>query len=214
MHRSERITRAAHARGMPILLTIVLVTLWSACATTPGKLVLRDETSALDPAQVAAAAAPLLARGAIVAIVVVERGDDTGEDLTRILAAEGLLANSQVIPEALVMYVSYEPHYSELRAGTRWSARLPDAALREIRTSVLNPALRADRLGAGVADTLATAENRLANPPLLERIGTWATGVVLAGLALFAFVLSPAGARLGHWWRRSPPGRLARWLVV
>lgn len=189
-----------------------LIALLAGCTPAPGRLVVDDETGALDRAQAERAAAPLVARGATVAVLVAARGDETGADLARRLAAAGLLEGGQVAPGALALYVSYEPRYSELRAGARWSGRLPDGTLREVRTAALNPALREGRLAAGVAATLAALEERIANPPLVERLSRGLLWVVLGAFALAAVAVSPLGERLGGWWRRSPPGRLARWL--
>ncbi len=194
------------------LLALALITLLAGCAAAPGSLLLVDETSSLDRAGVEAAAAPLLARGARVAVLVVVRGDETGEDLTRRLGEAGLLEAGQIAPAALALYVSYEPRYSELRAGTNWSKSLPDAALREARTGVLNPALRTERPAAGVAATLQALEARIASPPLLQRVVEGFVYLVLAGFAVAAVAISPLGEGIVRWWRRSPPGRLARWL--
>lgn len=195
-----------------ILLAVALAALLAGCAAAPGRLLISDGAEALDPAQLEAAAAPLVARGAAVAVFVVPAGDATGADLTRRLDAAGLLAGGEITPAALAIYVSFEPRYSELRAGTRWSRSLPDAALREARSGVLNPALRDGRAGEGVAATLQALEARLASPPLIERLAAAAGAVVVAAFALAALAISPLGAGLGRWWRRSPPGLAARWL--
>jgi hypothetical protein len=201
------------AHGISRVLTLValaLLGLVAGCAAAPGSLLLSDETGSLDRAQVEAAATPLVARGAQVAVFVAARGDATGADLTRRLDAAGLLADGQIAPAALALYVSYEPRYSELRAGTRWSKRLPDAVLHETRTELLNPALRAEQLDAGVAATLQALAARGATPLPGERIVAGLAYGLGAGLVLVVLALSPLGARLGRWWRRSPPGRLAQ----
>jgi hypothetical protein len=204
--------RATHRipRAMAVA-ALALIAFLGGCATAPGSLVLSDETGSLDRAQVEAAATPLLARGARVAVLVAADGG-MGADLTRRLGEAGLLEGGQVAPDTLVLYVSYAARYSELRAGARWSRRLPDTALREARTALLNPALRDERLLAGVVTTLQALEARIAHPPLAERLATGFSLVVMAGVILAVLAPSPLGERLGRWWRRTPPGRLARWL--
>jgi uncharacterized membrane protein YgcG len=205
-----RMARAA-PRAIAVA-ALALVALLVGCVAAPGSLMLDDETGSLERAALEAAATPLLARGARVVIIVAARGDETGADLAGRLDAAGLLEGGQVAPDALVLYVSYAPRYSELRAGTRWSRRLPATALREARTTLLNPALRDDQLAQGLAATLQALEARIASPPLSERLQTGLSALVTAGVALAALALSPLGAWLGHRWRRTPPGRLAQWL--
>jgi uncharacterized membrane protein YgcG len=205
--------RAARAAPRAIAVAaLALIALLVGCAAAPGSLVLDDETGSLERAALEAAAAPLLARGARVVVIVAARGDEAGADLARRLDAAGLLEGGQVAPDALVLYVSYAPRYSELRAGTRWSRRLPATALREARTTLLNPALRDDQLVGGVAATLQALEARIASPPLSERLQTGLSALAMAGGALAVLALSPLGEWLGHRWRRTPPGRLTRWL--
>lgn len=179
------------------------------CVAAPGRVIIDDETERLGRAAVEAAAEPLVARGVVVGIFLTERGDDTGADFQARLGAAGMLEGGRIAPQAIALYVSYEPRYSELRAGTRWSGDLPDAALREVREGELNPALRDQQATAGVAATLAALEGRLASPPLLGRVWGALSSLALAGLALWLLAVSPIGAWLG----RTPPGRLARWLV-
>lgn len=192
---------------------LALLAVIAGCGAARGSLLLHDEAGSLERGQLEAAAAPLLARGARVAVLLVASGDSTGADLTRRLDGAGLLEDGELAPDAIVIYVSSAPRYSELRAGARWSRRLPDAFLREARTTALNPALRDEQPLAGAAATLQAIERRLANPPLAERIWGWLGPAAAAGLALALLALSPAGPPLRRWWRATPPGRLARWLA-
>lgn len=212
--------RALSSPGMPpitrpaagLALALLLLALLAGCTTAPGRLAIHDETEALNRAQLEAAAAPLVARGVVLGVFLAARGDDTGADMQRRLGAAGLLAGEAIAPEAIAIYVSLTPRYSELRAGRRWSAALPDAALREIRLGALNPALRDGSPSEGVAATLGALEQRLASPPLGARLGPWlSTFAVACGIAL-AIWISPLGEPLGKLWRRSPPRRLAQWL--
>jgi len=174
---------------MRIITALLLFLALAACAAAPGRVLLFDETEQVGRAVIEAAAAPLVARGAVVAVFVVAQGDAAGADFQGRLAEADLLKDEERAPEAIALYVSFAPRYSELRAGTRWSGDLPDAALREVREGALNPALREGRVAAGVADTLLALEGRLANPPLLERVIWW-----------FLYV----GSWPGSSWRCSP----------
>ncbi|HWQ15338.1 MAG TPA: TPM domain-containing protein, partial [Roseiflexaceae bacterium] len=127
------------------LLAPLLAALLAGCATAPGRLVAVDDAGRLDRARVEAAAGPLVARGAAVAVFVVAQGDDRGEDFARRLDAVGLLRGGQIVPEGIGIYVSLAPRYSELRAGGRWSDALPPRRLRAIREEALNVELRAGR---------------------------------------------------------------------
>jgi hypothetical protein len=190
----------------------------SGCGAPPaGRLSLADGSETLDGERIAAAARPLLDRGAALAVIVVERGDDSGEDLGRRLAAAGMLEGGEIAPGALALYVSFAPRYSELRAGGRWSRALPAAALRAIRLEHLNPELRGGRLSDGVAGALAALDARLtyAESPAgrIVALLTWQTLAFGAFLAFLALWLSPLGGWLWGVAQRSPPGRLAQWLI-
>src|SRR5262245_49274678 len=110
---------------MAILLLLAVVLLMSSCAAEQGRLVFVDKSGGLNASAVEAAAAPLIARGAVVAVIFAQSGDDHGEDFARRLEAAGLLQGSEIVPTGIGLYVSREPRYSELRAGSRWSSALP-----------------------------------------------------------------------------------------
>jgi uncharacterized membrane protein YgcG len=198
-------------KPLALVAALLLILLLASCAAAPGHLLVRDESGMLDQAQIEEAAAALLARGAVVGVFVAAQGDATGDDFQRSLAAAGLLERDQIAPEVIALYVSFVPRYSELRAGTDWSARLPDAALREVRTQLLNPALREGQPGAGLAATLLALDQQLADPSLNERVAALplAAGLALSVVALLVVILMRRP--LSDWWRRSPPGRLAQW---
>jgi uncharacterized membrane protein YgcG len=191
---------------------VILATFFAALAllagcAAPGHLLVVDEGGRLDRAQVEAAAAPLVARGAAVAVFVVERGDERGEDFARRLDAAGLLRDGRIAPEGIGVYVSFAPRYSELRAGGRWSDALPDESLRAIRLEALNPELRADRFTAGVERSLAAIDSAL--PPRWADLPRWLLALALLALPLGYLVLPPLLRRT--WWglRESPPGHAA-----
>lgn len=190
--------------------------LLAACdRSAPHQLIARDERGQLDPARLANAAGPLLARGASVAVIVVERGDESGHDLTRRLGDERLMAGPDIAPPLLAIYVSYAPRFSELRAGARWSELLPAATLRKIREGQLNAALRADAPNDGVIATLAELEAQLAAGEALHTgIGRFVliAVAVLFGVVLVAtFVGGPFAALprslAGRLWAVGPIGR-------
>jgi uncharacterized membrane protein YgcG len=200
------------SRVLTSFVVIVLGMLLASCSATAGRLLLHDEHSLLDQARIAEAAAPLIERGAVVGIFVQAQGDANGADFQRRLAAADLLEQDQIAPEVIALYVSFAPRYSELRAGTDWSRHLPDATLRQVRTEVLNPALREHQPTAGLAATLLALEAQLAGPPLLERLQALPGSAVLALVVVSVLVAILFRAPLGDWWRRSPPGRLTQWL--
>lgn len=73
------------ARRTPLLcifLAFIALLLLTGCAaqtSSPGHLIIIDETERLSQSRVAQAAAPLLQRGATVAIFIAERGDNNGK---------------------------------------------------------------------------------------------------------------------------------------
>lgn len=164
--------RTWHLRTALALIALLLLTGCASQASSPGRLIIDDETERLSQARVAEAAAPLLQRGATVAIFVVERGDNNGDDLTNRLAGVGLqgFLYSRIFPNAIAIYVSYEPRYSELRAGSNWSDDLPNDALSSIRADVLNPALRSGDLTDGMVETLKRFESALVWSGVVRRL--------------------------------------------
>jgi hypothetical protein len=178
-------------------------------AATGGRLLLVDPAGQLDRAQVEAAGRPLLVRGVALVVIAAPAGDESGADFTRQLDTAGLLRAGRIAPNAIALYVSFAPRYSELRAGADWSGRLPNEALREIRLGTLNPALRAGAASDGVAATLAALDAQLAASPFGMSVSRWAW---LAGVAALLLVLVShplrgwlSLARSG--WEASLPGR-------
>lgn len=169
-------------RHLSIALALIIFLL-TGCAfqsSSPGQLIINDETERLSRGRVAEAAAPLLQRGAAVAIFIVERGDNNGKDLTNRLARAGLQEHpyDRIVPHAIAIYVSYEPRYSELRAGKNWSDALSQDALYNIRTNALNPALRNGDVTTGVAETLKRSESQIA-------WHGWSKNLPIIGFAIF-----------------------------
>jgi hypothetical protein len=205
-------------RVLPAVLLLAAALFLSGCARASGRLLLFDEAAALDRARIETAAAPLIARGATLAIMVVERGDEQGADFARRLEAAQLLRGGAVVEDVIALYVSREPHYSELRAGGRWSSALPSETLRAIRLDVLNPTLRADNFTDAVMAALAALDARLvADASLLGWLGAavrWLVYGLSAAVTLFFFsgLLKSLFEWLKDLWLTSPPGRLVAWL--
>jgi hypothetical protein len=210
-------------RLLRTLALLALAVLAAACGRAPGGLVVVDEAAALDRARVAAAAQPLNELGVTVAVFSVASGDTSGDDFTRRLDAAGLLQAGKIAPSALALYVSFEPRYSELRAGGDWSDALPDATLRDVRLNLLNPALRDGDATGGMVAALAELDKR-------ARFGPFGIRRDVAAFALWAFIIVgllvlfglPRAiwerlrwSRLGQvchqsvadLWARTPPGR-------
>lgn len=187
--------------SMALVLIIFLLTGCAFQASSPGQLIINDETERLSRGRVAEAAAPLLQRGATVAIFIVERGDNNGEDLTDRLARAGLKGHlyDRIVPHAIAIYVSYEPRYSELRAGKTWSEALSQNALHDIRTDALNPALRNGDVTTGVVETLKRSESQIVwhgwskNLPII---------IIWIGLSLLSWVVL-RGNDSSQSWRKS-----------
>src|SRR5688500_13638219 len=141
-------------RAILSLLALPLALLLGECGLRQPALVIDDSANVLDRSRVAAAAKPLQDHGVKVAVIAVDRGDNRGADFTRRLARGGLGGRKGIAWNAVAVYISYEPRYSELRAGTQWSPVLPKQVLATIRQDTLNPALRDSDTTAGVAAAL------------------------------------------------------------
>jgi hypothetical protein len=198
-------------RMVRVLALLVVAALAASCGRAPGELVFVDQAAALDQAQAEAAAAPLRELGATVALFSVANGDTSGDDFTRRLEAAGLLRSGQIAPATIALYVSFEPRYSELRAGTDWSTALPDATLRAVRLETLNPSLRAGDATGGMVAALAALDERARYEPFGIRRDYAAAALWICIVAgMFLLVVGPRS--LGDWLRWGPLGRCATWL--
>lgn len=195
-----------------LALALILAVLLSSCGGAGGRLLISDQSGTLDRAQIESAAAPLVARGAVVGVFIVAHSAEPVADVHWQLGAVGLLEDGATAPDVIALYVSLDPRYSELRAGSRWSGTLPDATLREIRLATLNPALHDGSFTVGAAGTLGALEAHLGRAAIGERIKTWLSYAVLAVLLLVVIWFSPLGEQLGRLWSSSPPGKLSQWL--
>lgn len=210
-----RLARSHHSLpgGAALLWALLLAALLLAACGQPAApaLLIRDERELLDQQRVADAAAPLLAHGASVAVFVTEQGDNNGADLSRRLATENLIADGDIVPPLLVVYISYSPRYTELRAGSEWSGLLPPATLRTIREGQLNPALRAENPDDGVVATLSALESEIASTLPRQRLIGWVVLTISFGVPVVLLLSWPARylwRRLRRAWPASLPGRI------
>ncbi|NNJ13207.1 hypothetical protein EKD04_023055 [Chloroflexales bacterium ZM16-3] len=198
--------------ALQIYVALAMALLLTACgAGAQGRLLLLDNTATLDEAALAAPAAPLLARGVTLALVLVEVGDSSGADFAERLAAAGLLRGDQIAPDVIGVYVSLSPRYSELRAGERWSTYLPAPALERIRQDALGPELRAGRTGAAFASTLAAIEGEILSQQGRERVQLNIVIVVFTVIITGILFMSHQD-ELNRRWKHSAPGRLTAWI--
>jgi hypothetical protein len=148
-----------------IALLILLVLLAAPVLAQSGKLLLHDDARQLNQGQVQRAAQPLVDRGAQVAIYTVASGGGADDFLQR-LERDGLASNGTVNPSLIGIYISFSPHYSEIRAGDRWNAALKtNNNIDAIRNNELNPGLAAGDPTAGVANALKAIDQSIASPP-------------------------------------------------
>ena len=194
------------------ILLFVLISL-SACTlfTKPGNLHIVDDTKSLDQARISRAAQPLLEQGSNLALILVEQGDD---DALPALQRLGMLQNESILERSVAIYISMQPHYSELRVGQPWSESLPPERLRELRLNVLNPALQAGEPTAAIEATLAVLTTEIAGHEArtarIWQLGLGAVGLFLSFIALKIFSptieTSAFGQALIKLWERTPIG--------
>ncbi|MBX3169059.1 MAG: hypothetical protein KF760_16750 [Candidatus Eremiobacteraeota bacterium] len=169
----------------------------------PYGLAVVDEAGRLERVALEKAARPLLLRGAAMAIVLVRRGGQP--DAVKQLSQLGLLHDRQISPSGLYLYVSLQPHYSELRAGARFSADLPARQLEKIRNQTLNPQLRAELYQQGFVDSLGELERSLSHSLSLK---DWLKGATLTFIACGTLYL----VGFWDWLWATLPGRGLFWL--
>ncbi|NJN17915.1 MAG: TPM domain-containing protein [Oscillochloris sp.] len=190
----------------------MILLLIAGCATQ-GELRLDDPDERVDRALVRAAAEPITTQGIQVAVLL-RGGTDT--DFAQQLADLNLLRGDRITDNTIALFVSYDPQYSALRAGSDISPYLPNERLEVLRTTVLNPALRAGDATTAVTLTLAALDADIqANRRLENQFRGWVW--ILLGLGLLAIFLGPKllewlrwgapGQWAARWWERTPIGR-------
>ena len=149
-----------------LALMTLLLTLLAAPALAQSNPTIVDETEQLDTAAVQRAAQPLIARGAQVGVfIVVQRGGE--DDALRRYQRAGLAGGSAINADAILIYVSFDPRYSEIAYGDRWNAALRTNDNAEtIRQNRLNPGLAGGNTTRGVVDALTEIERSIASPPV------------------------------------------------
>lgn len=181
----------------------------------PYGLVVIDEVKQLDRPALQQAAEPLLQRGASVAVVLVRHGDE--RDVVKQLSQLGLWSGTQIAPAGILVYVSLDPRYSQLRAGTRFSDDLAPAALEEVRQEMLNPQLRQEHFQKASVASLQGLEQRLAHRLTAKQWIQRGTLAVLTFVGLHflgfwewlgeSFWGSSTGKGLLRLWARTPGAR-------
>jgi len=189
-------------RWLFVLLVMTATTL-SAPAKEPYGLGVIDELKQLDRVALEEAARPLLRRGAAVAVVLVRHGDE--RDAVKQLGQLGLLNGSQIQPAGIYLYISLDPHYSELRAGERFRHDLSPSRLEKIRDQTLNPRLREERYQQGLIESMADLELRLAHQLSLKQ---WLAGATVTVMVTWTLYL----VGFWDWLVGTAPGRLLLWL--
>ncbi len=139
--------------SLPVrLLAVLLMTLLPHVAHGQANgLIIVDEGSRLDRAAIETAAAPLLARGARVALFAVDRGRAPAFDA--ILVEYALSQDGLVRDDLIAIFVSFDDRYSEIRYGAEWQPAL-DGTVEAIQRDTLNARLAAGTASAAFADSL------------------------------------------------------------
>ncbi len=149
--------------GALALLTLLLALL-VAPALAQSNPTIVDETGNLDVDAVQRAAVALVERGARVGVFLVQRGGE--DDALRRYQRAGLASGSAINPDAIAIYVSFNPRYSEIAYGDRWNAALRTNNNAEtIRQNQLNPGLASGNVTRGVVEALTAIERSIVAPP-------------------------------------------------
>lgn len=123
-----------------LLAALIVLALPHGVSGQANGLIIVDEGSRLDRAAIEAAAAPLLARGARVALFAVDRGRAPAFDA--LLADNALARDGLVRDDLIAIFVSFDDRYSEIRYGADWQPALDGSA----------EAIQRDSLNARLAD--------------------------------------------------------------
>lgn len=180
--------------GLRLLLVLLLAVLGCGAAPAPGVVVVADEIGVLG----GVASPALVEDGATVALLLVERGGR--DDVWGRLRSAGLTRGTSLHPGVVVVYVSRQPRYSELRVGSRYSELLPPATLERVRREALNPALASGRFREAFAGTLEALGREVAAAEAWRARG-------LAWLLLGLVAVLPAWWLWGRLYPYTPAGR-------
>lgn len=146
-------------------MTLALLLLLAAPALAQGSLIYHDDADELNRAQIQRAANTLISRGAIVAIYT--ETDGGASNFQQRLQQDNLSSGSTSVNANLIaIYVSFNPRYSAIRFGDRWTQALgTNNNYDSIRTSQLNAGLAAGNTTDGFVNALGAINNAIANPP-------------------------------------------------
>ncbi len=130
------------------------------------RLYVTDETGNLDRGALEDAAEPLIDRGAVVAIYMVNQGGDT--DFEQRLRADNLLSSDGRLRQGLIaIYVSTNPRRANMRFEDSWNEALAvNNNYQAILQSDLAPGLSAGNFTAGFVDALEAVDSAIENPPV------------------------------------------------
>ncbi|WP_322490244.1 hypothetical protein [Chloroflexus sp.] len=192
------------------LIGLLLAWLLAVPAFAQGRFLIDDPLNQIrQPDVIRQAAAPLIERGAIVAVYVKARGNDA--DFIQLLKRDGFVRDDGKAPvELIAIFVAIADNYSALRYGERWRAQL-DGRYRQILRDHLSKPLSSPNLSQDISEALAAVEASV-NPQLLINV-SWVQwiifpfGPILAAI-LFSIVLWSIKMRSNQ---RSnyPPGHTA-----
>lgn len=150
--------------GALLLLALAFTLARPALAQTNGVTIV-DETGELDQEMVTEAAQALVARGARVGVFLIDSGGE--DDALRRFQRADLAVSNAIEPDAILIYVSFDPRYSEISYGDRWNeALLTNNNAETIRLNQLNPGLASGNLTRGVVNALTAIDRSIATPPV------------------------------------------------
>jgi hypothetical protein len=155
------------ARLRSLLLTALLLCFPTIVAAA-GQFFFVDTGGRADGDAVREAAAPLLARDALVAVYLVDRGGDAEFDA--LLTQDGLLRDNLMRSQTLAVFIAFDDRFSSIAYGDAYEGALGvnDNAER-IRSEILNPLLADGQVTQAVIAALTEVESAIVNPP--PRVG-------------------------------------------
>jgi hypothetical protein len=150
------------------LVLIALLLCIPTLAAAAGQFFFVDQNNRADRATLQAAAEPLLARDALVAVYLVERGGSAEFDA--LLTQDGLLRDNLLRSQTLAVFIAFEDRYSAVAYGDAYERALGvNDNSERIRSEVMNPLLADGQVTEAVAAALNAFETAIANPP--PRVG-------------------------------------------
>ncbi len=162
-----------------------------------GSFVFEDETGNLERSAIEEAAQPLIDRGAVVAVYMVEQGSEA--DLEQRLRADNLMNDEGRLRQGLIaVYVSADPRTAFLRFEDTWNEALAvNNNYEAILQSALAPELSAGNFTQGYVDTLFAVEDAIVSPPVAG--GGNIFNINLIPVVIGVFVLVGLGAGWYVW---------------